>query len=75
MPELPISQVLPGRLMHRALRADVIDYLIAAPLKPTTKRRLFHRWCEFVNDKPRREELERIAPKRSAVKQADLYSS
>jgi hypothetical protein len=70
--ERPISQLLPGRLLHAALKEDVIAYLQAAPLAARERRRLFRRWCEFTNQKPRRQDLERVAPSKAREVQLGL---
>jgi len=70
--DLPISQVLPGRLMHAALKADVIAWLHVAPLPGARKRKLFRRWCEYVNAKCRREDLALVAPTREPQRQESL---
>lgn len=71
--DLPVSQMLPGRLLHAALRDDTIAYLQAAPLTSTQKRKLFRRWCTFTMSSCRREDLDRVAPRGPKARNGELF--
>jgi hypothetical protein len=69
----PVSQRLPGRLMHAALRGDLVDYLVHSPLPGRTRRNLYRQWCQATMSSVLREDLDRIAPTRTPVNQRGLF--
>lgn len=73
MSDLPISQLLPGRLLHAALKADVIDYLRCSPLPAARRRRLYRGWCTYTMSSCRREELDLVATRRPHERQGELF--
>jgi hypothetical protein len=72
MSERSITECLPGRLLHVALRADLVEYLRVAPLPAAARRKLYKRWCTFTYSSELRSDLDTIAPRRATARQARL---
>lgn len=73
--KISVSQAIGADRMRAHLRDEVIAYLAASDVQPSTRRRWWREWCRATDSKIRREDLDRVAsPRKPKERQLGLLT-